>query len=208
MLYHSTVEPSTMGLLKKLLSIPELRDFYLVGGTALSLRYGHRLSVDLDLFSIKEFHNQDIINAIERHFVDFSFRSSTNPVGVFGYINNVKVDFVRHHQFNVIDEVSEQEDVRMFGDKDIVAMKVFAILQRAQKKDFWDMAELLQKYTVKQVIQFYTEKYPSNQMLIAIPHALTYFDDAAESEEPVSLKSQTWESVKKIISHKVGLYLS
>jgi predicted nucleotidyltransferase component of viral defense system len=52
----------------------------------------------------------------------------------------------------------------MFSDKDIIAMKIFAIMKRAQKKDFWDIAELLQHYSVKDFIDFYNAKYP-NQML-------------------------------------------
>ena len=94
----------------------------------------------------------------------------------------------------------------MFGDRDIIAMKIFAILQRAQKKDFWDLAELLQHYGFKQSVEAYTEKYPNNQMLISIPYAVTYFEDAEESEEPISLKGQTWESVKKIVQKKVNEY--
>ena len=52
------------------------------------------------------------------------------------------------------------------------------------------------------------QKYPSQQLLISIPQAITYFDDAEESEEPVSLKNQTWNSVKKSIQKSVSEYLS
>ena len=51
MLQTRTVEPGTLGLLKDLMSMPELEHFYLVGGTALALQLGHRISVDLDLFT-------------------------------------------------------------------------------------------------------------------------------------------------------------
>jgi hypothetical protein len=48
MLYTTTVEPRTLGLLRSLMAEePDLRDFTLVGGTALSLRIGHRQSYDL-----------------------------------------------------------------------------------------------------------------------------------------------------------------
>jgi hypothetical protein len=40
--------------------IPELEHFCLVGGTALSLRYGHRISVDLALFCNEKFQNEQI----------------------------------------------------------------------------------------------------------------------------------------------------
>ncbi len=44
-------------------------------------------------------------------------------------------------------------------------------------------------------------------LLISIPAALTYFEDAEESEDPVSLKGQSWEGVKKVIQQKVSEYL-
>ena len=50
MLQLKTIEPYTFSILNKLMEIPELQGFSLVGGTALSLLYGHRMSVDLDLF--------------------------------------------------------------------------------------------------------------------------------------------------------------
>jgi hypothetical protein len=44
--------------------------------------------------------------------------------------------------------------------------------------------------------------------MITIPQALVYFEDAEESEEPISLKGQTWEGVKKFIQQKVNDFLS
>jgi hypothetical protein len=44
------------------MSLQGLNSFYLVGGTCLSLRYGHRKSIDLDLFCTQEFFNYDILN--------------------------------------------------------------------------------------------------------------------------------------------------
>lgn len=86
-------------------------------------------------------------------------------------------------------------------------MKVNAILGRGKKKDFWDLAELLLHYSVKDICSFYTKKFPSQQLLISIPYALTWFNDADETEDPVSLKGQTWESVKKFIQKKVREFL-
>jgi hypothetical protein len=50
MLHFESIEGHTLGILKTLMQIDELKDFDLVGGTALALRYGHRSSIDLDLF--------------------------------------------------------------------------------------------------------------------------------------------------------------
>jgi Nucleotidyl transferase AbiEii toxin, Type IV TA system len=207
MLYTNTVEPATLAILKRLMSIDELKDFYLVGGTCLSLRYGHRKSIDLDLFSIKEFSNEWLISLMEKEKIPFEYRSANNPIGQFGYIENVKIDFVKHHYFNLISDTISYDGIRMFGSEDIIAMKIFAILKRAHKKDFWDVAELLQHYTFNDFVKAYTAKYPSMQLIISLPNALTYFADADESEDPISLKGQTWESVQKIIKGHVNEYL-
>ena len=66
MLRLETVEPNTFSILKQLFEIDELKDFSLVGGTALSLLYGHRLSVDVDLFSNKPFENSTVTIALEK----------------------------------------------------------------------------------------------------------------------------------------------
>ena len=89
----------------------------------------------------------------------------------------------------------------------IFAMKINAILGRGKKKYFWNIAELLKHYSVQECISAYTQKYPSRQLLISIPNALTYFVDADESEDPISLRGQTWESVKKSIQQKVNAFL-
>jgi predicted nucleotidyltransferase component of viral defense system len=55
MLYTRTVSNKTLELLKQMMQDQILANFVLVGGTALSLQIGHRISIDLDLFSINPF---------------------------------------------------------------------------------------------------------------------------------------------------------
>jgi hypothetical protein len=51
MLYLSTVESTTLELLKRLQQLPVLSNTRLVGGTALALQLGHRKSIDLDFLA-------------------------------------------------------------------------------------------------------------------------------------------------------------
>jgi predicted nucleotidyltransferase component of viral defense system len=184
-----------------------LDGFYLVGGTCLSLRYGHRKSIDLDFFSVNEFSNESLIDNLRAEGFDFKEAFSANRLGVFGFLDNVKVDFVRHHMFPMIDKAESVPGIRMFGDKDIIAMKISAILRRAVKKDFWDMAELLNYHKVADFVTYYEMKYPDQQLLISIPRALSYFDDAETSPNPDCLRGQTWEEVKTKIRQAVNEYL-
>ncbi len=207
MLHFETVEPHAISLLNELMRMPDLSEFSLVGGTALSLLYGHRVSVDFDLFSTKLFENAIIIKACEEKFSDkFIMEQKPPRFGIFCFIDEVKVDIIRHPH-PIIRPQLVFDDIRMISTEDIIAMKVQAILGRGKKKDFWDIAELLKHFTIKDFIQFHKEKYTTQNLLITVPQAITYFADAEESEEPVSLKKQTWKGVQDFISKKVSEYL-
>jgi predicted nucleotidyltransferase component of viral defense system len=189
------------------MALPQLKDFSLVGGTALSLQYGHRISVDLDLFCTEGYEYYSLVESLKKEFgADFKHEEKESIFGIFCFINSIKVDII-NYKHNPIDNLFTEDTIRMYSTKDIAAMKIQAILGRGRKKDFWDLAELLKHYTLEQIIDFYSAKFPSQQLLISVPQAITYFADAEESENPVSLKGQTWETVKKIIQQKVNDYL-
>lgn len=97
--------------------------------------------------------------------------------------------------------------MRLFSTEDIIAMKVQAILGRGKKKDFWDISELLHHFSVADFIRFHKDKYVIQNLLITVPQAITYFADAEEGEDPISLKNQTWKGVQKFINEKVSEYL-
>jgi predicted nucleotidyltransferase component of viral defense system len=94
----------------------------------------------------------------------------------------VKVDLVEHtHPF--IRDVHLVEGIRMISTEDIIAMKVQAVLGRARRKDFWDIAELLNHFTVADFIRFHKEKYSTQNLLVTVPQAITYFADAEEDAD-------------------------
>ena len=68
MLQLRTIEPSTLGLLKRLNQEPLLADNFLVGGTSLALQLGHRFSVDLDMFTQKNFDADLLLYHLEQHY--------------------------------------------------------------------------------------------------------------------------------------------
>jgi hypothetical protein len=190
------------------MNLDELKNFTLVGGTALSLKFGHRKSIDLDLFSSAEFDNQELKDFLAANFESFESSVPNTAPGVFAYIEGVKVDFVKYHFHSMIRPVEIVDGIRMASDEDIAAMKIFAILQRARKKDFWDINLLLDKFGLEKIVLFYREKFPKNQMLISVSQALLYFDDVENDEDPVSLQNITWEQVKSGIKKHVNNYLN
>jgi predicted nucleotidyltransferase component of viral defense system len=149
MLHKETVEPSTLGLLIELMNLNELEQFRLVGGTALSLLFGHRTSIDLDLFTDEPIDSELIINKLFTTYPTFSFQGIKSSRLFFTYINNVKVDFVHtFEKFTFTGDV--QEGIRFASLEEIIALKLNAIAGRGAKKDFWDLHELLNHFTFDQ----------------------------------------------------------
>jgi predicted nucleotidyltransferase component of viral defense system len=189
------------------MAVPSLKSFSLVGGTALALRYGHRSSDDLDLFFHEKFDHSSIEKELIHEFgPGFDYESGHKQFGIFCYLDKIKVDIV-YFPYLPIGNIETINKIRMYSSADIAAMKIQAILGRAKKKDFWDLYELLQHYSLQQLMDWHRQKYPSQMLAISIPNAITYFVEANDSETPVSFKKQTWESVKKGISRAVSDYL-
>lgn len=204
MLYKETVEPATLGLLTELMTLPELEQFRLVGGTALSLLLGHRASIDLDLFTDEPF-DSDLINfKLSGNFQFFS-KERTSPRLLFTYINNVKVDFV--HTFEKFTFASNNiEGIRFASLEEIIALKLNAIAGRGAKKDFWDLHELLEHFSFDQMFSFYQARYPNNSTIMIIK-SITYFVEADLDSDPYSFKKLKWDKIKKDIIQKFNRYI-
>ncbi len=101
-----------------------------------------------------------------------------------------------------IDDVVEEDSIRLASDKDIAAMKIGAIEGRGSKKDFIDLYFLLKHYTLQEILDFYCRKYPENSVFRAIL-SLAYFDDADAQMMPVMFTDNSWEEIKSYVADVV-----
>ncbi len=147
MLREETVEPATLGLLKQLVALPELKSFRLVGGTALSLLYGHRKSIDLDLFTDQALEKDILIPVLKHVFGNIITVNDRSKYIYQCIIQNVKVDFVSIRD-PFLNPTQIIDDIPFADTKDLIALKMNAVKGRGQKKDFWDIARLLKDYTL------------------------------------------------------------
>jgi Nucleotidyl transferase AbiEii toxin, Type IV TA system len=183
MLHTQTVEPLTLGLLKRLMRDEVLRPFSLVGGTALSLQIGHRKSVDLDLFSPNDFQALDILH----HLAE---------------IEGIKVDFIRF-KYPFAEAIISTEGIRLANIKDIASMKIDAITGRGRKKDFCDLYFLLQRFSLTEIMEWYAHMY-KHSTLFHVYKSLTWFEDAdLDGNLDVLDKKFNWEKAKKTIATAV-----
>jgi predicted nucleotidyltransferase component of viral defense system len=200
MLQTVSVDKDTLLLLKKLQSIEELKDMRLVGGTALALYLGHRKSIDLDLFGNHNLDIEELINIIQKQDIDVELTSSNeNACGFF--LNNIKVDIVKY-SYPWLKEVYREDDIRLARKEDISAMKLLAITKRGTKKDFIDLFFLLKEYSLKQMLNFFQEKYPKMSLFMVIK-SLDYFADAEQYSMPKMLVDVSWQEVKEKIKQEV-----
>jgi Nucleotidyl transferase AbiEii toxin, Type IV TA system len=201
MLQTRTVEPGTLELLERLMSLPPLGQFYLVGGTALALQMGHRVSIDLDLFTPEPFDKTDLMDMLNAHFDDVLLESEGISMLITN-IQQVKVDFVKM-SYPILFPHLEISGIRMLDIRDIAPMKLKAIAHRGSKKDFYDIYYLLNHLSVAEMLRLFSEKFKQQEIFHVIK-SLTYFDDAENYADPMVFdKTDTWEKVKRVVSKSV-----
>lgn len=169
----------------------------------MALRFGHRLSVDLDFFTPDSFDSQSIADELTRDFLANEVR--VNPAGINLMIRGVKVDFVRY-RYALLQPFETCDGVRLFGLKDNIAMKLSAITNRGAKKDFFDLHQLIKAIGLTELIAIYREKYPAQDAFVLL-RSLAYFEDAIDELDPESLDGTTWEEVQSSIKMAVRAFL-
>jgi hypothetical protein len=182
-------------LLNNLMSEPLLASFRLVGGTALALQLGHRISIDIDLFVDSAFAVDPVVEMLSRRYAIQSLEVAVNTIR--GEVNGVKLD-IMSHRYPMIDSAIVLDGIRLASLKDIAAMKLNAIANRGSKKDFWDYAELLNHFSRDEMLDLFAKKY-TNENVWYVEKSLSYFEDAEEDPDPRDLKGRTWEDVKHVI---------
>lgn len=170
-LYYNTVSPSLVRALKSLMLLPSLKEFVLVGGTNLALQRGHRQSIDIDLFSDKEVDSINLDAIADELATSFKVCHglellSEKEIGYHLFIgeseeNLLKLDlwFVDPYVF----PIKEVDAIRLADIREIAAFKLMAATQENRRqKDFWDIYELMNKFTLSQMIGFAEKRYPYN----------------------------------------------
>ena len=203
MLYYKTIEPNTLGILKKIQQIEELSNVRLVGGTALALQIGHRKSIDIDLFGTINADNIAVSQELKK-IGKLTVIQNTKNINIY-LISNIKVDIV-NYPYSWLENAKLEDNILLADIKDIAAMKISAITGRGTKKDFVDLYFLLKHYTLKEILNFYMQKYDDASMFMAL-RSLAYFDDANENEQPEMIIPANWDEVKKFIENTLENYI-
>ena len=203
MLYYNAVSDLLEGTLHTLMEASVLEPFRLVGGTALSLHLGHRESVDIDLFSDVQYGSIDF-GAIEAYLLaNFTYvdhlgniapaMGKSFTVGT-DIENSVKLDVFYTDPF--IQPVVEVDGIRLASIDEIVAMKVDVIQRGGRKKDFWDLHEVSQNYTIQQMLALHEQRYPYDHDSALILANFSNFGRADSDFDPICFRGKYWDFIK------------
>jgi predicted nucleotidyltransferase component of viral defense system len=199
MLHREALPTGTLDLLTALSSNPALASFALAGGTSLALRFGHRLSVDLDFFTTDHFDKEPVIDALKQtHRVSVQ---NVNPAGLRAIVDDVNVDFVTY-RYALLAPPETISGIRLLSLADVVGMKLSAVTNRGAKKDFYDLYTLIKELGMAELLRIYQAKYPGHDPLIML-RSISYFADAEGQDDPKSLIGITWPQVKRSIERAV-----
>lgn len=212
-LYWNTVTPSLQSGLMLLMDEPLFQPFRLVGGTSLSLQTGHRMSIDIDLFTGHTYGSVDFL-AIDKllrakfRYVAPESLPANIAMGV-SYIagksphDAFKLDLYYTDLFAWGETVLE--NIRMASLEEIAAMKMDIVQRGGRKKDFWDIHELSDRFTINEMISFHQQRYPYAHDEEIIKKNLTNFSTADDDFDPVCLRGKYWEIIKLDITEMMAV---
>ena len=205
-LYYDTVSTPLLSILRKLMASEVFKDFRLVGGTALALQRGHRRSVDIDLFTDVDYSEMPV--AAMRDFLEKEFPvhkgtesmdMPSNGYHVFlseGQEPPIKADFFYTEPF--IFPAIEEDGLRIADQRELAAMKLGVIgNQIYRQKDYWDIHDLLESYSLSEMIQWAEQRDPYSFTKEDIIEGLMQVDQVQESPQGiVSLKPLSYWELK------------
>ncbi len=211
-LHLDTIDPKLWDYLNRLMKDASFDEFYLVGGTALALNLGHRKSVDIDLFTDIPYGSIDLK------------RIKASLITLFPVIENIECLDSREMVYSLFVGDSKEEMVkldicydethifpterkgyiRLVSEKEIAAMKLNAIVHGKRRKDFWDLHELLEKYPLKDMIDWALERYPYTLDRKEIIEAIKNVASIEDKTEILCLKGKYWEFIVEDITDAVN----
>ena len=175
------------------------------------MQLGHRISVDIDLFSETDFDTNEILSELRQDLeLQVIIQKEKNSLIINARKKNtnnefVKVDFVKY-AYPLLKELKNEDGIRLLSVEDIIPMKLSAIANRGAKKDFFDIYELMKTYSLSDMFELFSKKYQDTAHF-HILKSLTYFDDAEEDFDPITLLDTDWEIVKQTIENKVNKFV-
>lgn len=194
-MFTNAISADTLRGLKLLGQSGILRSAYLVGGTALALQLGHRLSLDMDFFTPEEFTELTLATRLEK--TGKFKREKLEWRTVLGTFENTKFS-IFYYEYPLVAETLDFEGISLARPEDIAAMKLLAISDRGARRDFVDLYFMREMFPLEQVFEWYGRKFGNlEERKYHLLRGLHYFDDAERQEMPTMLAQAKWGEIRQ-----------
>ena len=184
-------------ILKKLKDIANKHNAVLGGETALALHIGHRISVDLDFFTVTEFRVESLISGIRKTSSSFNVIAEGEDF-LTANVDGIKISVFKY-DYPFMDKLTSYKGIKIAGLLDIAAMKIIAVSQRGTKRDFIDLYFILQNTPFYKIACHMIKRFGRERINpVHIGKSLVYFSDADSNPEPEYVKGKDvrWDKIK------------
>ena len=148
----------------------------------------------LTFFSQSPFNGEDISHEILKLKGRILLQEEKT---IHALIEGIKVSLM-FYPYKLLFPLVVIEGLNAADIRDIACMKAVAISQGAEKKDFFDMYELLKILTPLQLRDMILTKYGKERInCYHLLKSFFFFDDAEFSPDPVSLNGANWDDIKR-----------
>jgi len=184
----------------------EQSNWYLAGGTALSIQAGNRKSYDLDFFTqAKDFDEKDL----QARFLDNKDWETEieEKNTIYGKLFGAKISFIAYPFFIPKQESRFYGSIKILNPIDIAVMKITTISQRGKKRDFFDLYWCANNIeSLENIIRKLPDQYPSvAHNFHHILKSMTYFEDAEDDPEPEIYFKADWQKVKDFFTKEIPI---
>lgn len=192
-MYWNVIDKNRYSLLKRITEVVSIPNYYMIGGTALSIQLGLRESFD---FCVPNNFNNEILLSELENLGKMEIRQ--NQKGTFDVIlNDVQVSFFFYPNkvINNLVKTEEIPNLKMASILDIAVMKIVAIGGRGAKKDFFDLYYILNKsnITIDDLVNGLIQKCGKSINYVNTIMGLSYFEDAEQEILPNTFVDYNWE---------------
>lgn len=198
-MYWNIFDKDRYELLKKISEVVSIKDYYMVGGTALSLQLGLRESYDFDFCVKSEFNNEILLDELKSIGNVEVIQNQKGTCDVL--LNGVQVSFF-YYPNKVLADFTKAEEIPQLNIAsvlDIAVMKLIAIGGRGAKKDFFDLYNIIEKCNIRsyELVNGLKQKCGENINYVNIIMGLSYFEDAEDEILLNTFVNYNWENIKK-----------
>jgi len=196
-MHEKALPPASVELLARLTADPRqsLQGWTLAGGTGLALQLGHRRSEDFDFFRTAGMEIGPLQDALAAITPCETLQSEERTLTVLA--GSVKMSFFQVPDPLLFDS-TPYAFFRVADPRDIALMKLLAVTNWGNRKDFVDLYTILREGPVlKDYLEWLPRKFGEGRLSdTQVLLSLTWFDDAEAEPMPEMLEPFSWEECK------------